>query len=211
MKTPAFPMVELASGLLAGLAGSFAQSVFFSATKPLAPRGPNNPIEYPEAEQSKETATQTIARRVVEGLAQRPLHDKERAGTLVHYAFGSAWGGLYGLWTDGAARGSILRSGSRFGLLVWMAGDNFVLPVFKLAAWPQAYPLRTHVYAIAAHVAYGTTVAAVHAGLERMPELRRSLRIARVLRPLPRTLRRPVVRGAARVASGIRRGALLAA
>lgn len=194
MKAPAFPIAELASGLIAGVAGSLAQSLFFSATKPLAPRGPNKPIEFPETEQSKEGATETIARRVVEGLAKRSLHDEKRAGKMVHYAFGSAWGGLYGLWTGGVARESLLRSGSAFALLVWMVGDNIVLPSFKLAGLPQDYPLRTHAYAIAAHLVYGTTVAGVHAGLQRLPELRAGMRVARALRPLPRGLRRPLAR-----------------
>jgi hypothetical protein len=54
-----------------------------------------------------------------------------------------------------------------FATGVWLVSDNLILPAFRLAAWPQAYPLRTHAYAWAAHLVYGAAVFASYQALTR--------------------------------------------
>jgi hypothetical protein len=92
---------------------------------------------------------------------------KARGGEVVHYAFGAAWGGLYGLAAGSAPWLDSPLGGLAFGTLVWMAGDNTLLPVFRLAAWPRAYPAKTHAYAWAAHAVYGATLWASFEALQR--------------------------------------------
>lgn len=157
------PIGALFEGLVAGAVGAGLQSLFFRATAKITPKPPADAFTPPEWEQAHESALETVARRAVEKLAQRgPLDaaDKKRAGQVVHYGFGAAWGGLYGL-----LRASYPRLWSPSGIAglslgVWMLGDNVILPGFKLAAWPHRYPLRSHAYAIAAHLVYGAGVAA---------------------------------------------------
>jgi putative membrane protein len=164
------PLGALARGLIAGAAGSYAQDVFFKATARGAPRPPEGVFKPPEAKQQGELATVTLARRLSEGVLQRPLADdaKGRAAAAVHYGFGSAWGGLYGLARESrpeALSGTAWMVG--FSALVWTVGDNLMLPALKLSAWPQAYPAKTHAYALAAHLAYGLGVWAAYEALLR--------------------------------------------
>lgn len=151
-------MGALLRGLAAGAAGAAVQSLFFVATKKLAPSSPEGIFQPPEHEQKSETATQTVARRFTEDFLQRgPLSPEQKSthAQLVHYGFGAAWGGLYGLARETwpIARGPLASIG--MGTIVWAIGDNLVLPAFKLAAWPQHYPAKVHGYAFFAHVAYG--------------------------------------------------------
>ena len=96
------------------------------------------------------------ARRVVEGAMKRELPKKSIAGRV------GAWGGAYGLLAGSFRPAATPGGGAAFGSLVWLVSDDFILPVFKLAAWPRAYPLKNHAYAAAAHLVYGATVYGVY-------------------------------------------------
>lgn len=161
------PLGALVRGLAAGVVGSAAQDLFFRATRKIAPHTPREAFSPPEREQIEETATQTVARRVSTHLLQRPLapDEKPRAATAVHYAFGAALGGIYGLLreTTPAMRGA--PGALAYGFGAWMVGDNLVLPAFRLGAWPNAYPLKTHAYALGAHLVFGAAVSAAYAAM----------------------------------------------
>ena len=157
------PLGALARGLIAGALGAGAQSLFFMATRRWTPKPTELPEELrkPEPQAQQESSLQTVARRTVEGLMQRgplSLERKSVAGTVVHYLFGAAWGGLYAL-----CRESFRTSPVLFGMGVWMASDNVILPAFRLAAWPQHYSLKEHHYALHAHVVYGLSTSAAYA------------------------------------------------
>jgi hypothetical protein len=164
------PLGAFLGGLAAGFVGALAQNLFFAATKRLAPPAPD-PYAFDPAEpdQYEELPTQTVARRVIENVMQRgPLVKKDRAGQIVHFAFGSSWGGLYGLAAGSLPRGAALGKGLAFGFGVWLASDDVLLPAFRLSAWPQHYRVDTHLYAIAAHAAYGSAVAFTFAAIDRL-------------------------------------------
>jgi hypothetical protein len=153
----------LARGLAAGAIGAGAQSLFFLATRRWMPKPTKVAPELskPEPEAQDETGLETVARRTAEGLMQRgPLDAGTRsaASSAIHYAFGAAWGGLYGL-----TRETTRVSPIGFGALVWMASDNFLLPLFRVAAWPKHYSLKEHHYALQAHFVYGLSTAAAYA------------------------------------------------
>jgi len=150
---------------------------------------------HEEPQQASETATQTVARRVTEQLARRgPIQHPQLGAQLVHHAFGSGWGGAYGLVASSLPRSTVMTSGLAFGSLVWLVSDDILLPAFRLSAWPQHYPVKTHLYAWAAHAVYGLTVAATHAALERSSPAAQALlgslwltrRVPRLLRPTAR-------------------------
>jgi uncharacterized protein DUF1440 len=200
------PLAALTEGLVAGLAGALAQDLFFALTKRITPPPPKDVFLPPEPEQRAETATQTVARRVIEGLAQRgPVRHPELGGALVHYAFGSAWGGLYGI-----AAGSIrplrsLSGGALFGLAVWSVSDNVLLPAFRLSAGPHQYPVKNHLYAIVAHVVYGAAASASLNALTRLtPQLVSAAAAAVLVRRLPKPVQGPRARRLA--ARGVRVG-----
>lgn len=170
-RTPFGAWVE---GLIAGAVGAGAQTLFFRATRSMAPKPTADAYQPPEPQQQEETATETVARRIAEGLAQRGPLDaraKQRGADLLHYGFGAAWGGLYGLLRASypAWRGPLGLAG--FSALVWMAGDNLLLPAVRLAGWPHRYPPRTHAYALAAHLAYGAGLGGTLALVDRVDTL----------------------------------------
>jgi uncharacterized membrane protein YagU involved in acid resistance len=183
-------------GVAAGLAGAVAQDIFFAVTKKLAPAPAKDVFAPPEIEQEGEMPTQTVARRLVEGLAVRgPLQHEALSGQVVHHAFGTAWGGVYGIVAPSVARLDTLRGGLGFGVAVWMLSDNLLLPLFRLSAWPQDYPVKTHGYALIAHFAYGAAVYAAFRALDGVgPALRAAVGAAVLTRKLPKPLRRPARR-----------------
>jgi hypothetical protein len=157
------PLGAFVRGLAAGAIGAAGQSLFFAATRRWAPTPTKLPrqLRKPEQKAQSESSVQTVARRAVEGLMKRgPLEeaDKARAGTAVHYIFGSLWGGVYAL-----CRESFRTSPTLFGATVWAASDNLLLPAFRVAAWPQHYSLEEHHYALQAHFAYGLATASAYA------------------------------------------------
>jgi hypothetical protein len=158
------PIGALMRGILAGAAGSLAQSAFFRATRKLAPKPPPGAFKPPEAAQRKESETEAVARRFVDRFMQRgPIEHKAAGGQIVHYAFGSAWGAAYGLTAPSVRPLRTLPGGLAFGALVWLISDAVIVPGFRLAGWPQRYPVKNHAYALAAHLVYGAAVAATYA------------------------------------------------
>lgn len=162
------PLGALCAGLVAGFAGALAQNLFFAATRKVAPAPSPDAFAPVEPEQRDEMPTQTVARRLTEQLARRgPLEHPEVAGQAVHFAFGSAWGALYGLAAGTLPRLGTLKGGLAFGMAVCLVSDDVLLPAFRLSAWPHHYPVKTHVYAMAAHAVYGAIVASTFAALGR--------------------------------------------
>src|SRR5437879_660088 len=119
-KTPIAAVVE---GIIAGAVGAGVQSLFFRATASVAPPPAKGSFDPPEAVQANESALETVGRRLVEGLAQRgPLdeRDKARIGNVIHYGFGAAWGGLYGLLRASYPRLWRPSGVAAFSLAVWL-------------------------------------------------------------------------------------------
>jgi uncharacterized membrane protein YagU involved in acid resistance len=158
------PLGALARGLAAGAVGSAVQDLFFKATRRITPPTPQDVFSPPDPEQRDESALQTVARRFVTCLMRRPLspEGKAKGGVVVHYAFGAAFGGVYGLLRETVPAMRRPAGVIAFGVGAWVVGDDLILPAFRLAAGPAAYPLKTHAYAIAAHLVFGAAVAAAY-------------------------------------------------
>jgi hypothetical protein len=189
------PLGAFCAGLAAGFAGALAQNLFFAATKKVAPAPSPDAFTPVEPEQRNEMPTQTVARRLTEHLAQRaPLEHPAAAAQAVHLGFGSAWGALYGLAAGTLPRLGTLKSGLGFGMVVWLVSDDLLLPAFRLSAWPHHYPVKGHLYAIAAHAVYGAIVASTFAALGRaatpataaLGSLWHTRRVPRLVRPAAR-------------------------
>ncbi len=135
--------------------------------------------------------------------------NEKRTARVVHYAFGSSMGGLFGLVAVTFPSAVTLKGGLAFGLAVWVLGDDILLPSFKLAAWPQHHPLKTHLYAIGAHMAYGAATSACFAGIVRsstpVTALLGSLYLTRNVPKLLRPPARRLAKRGLRVAIPVRR------
>jgi hypothetical protein len=167
------PLTALAVGLLAGAAGSAVQSIFFKLTSRVIPKPPKDAFTPSDPAQKHENATETVARRFVQGFMHAgDLNKKKKAlgGQIVHYAFGAGWGGVYALARESVNALSTPIGITTFGTGVWMASDNLILPTFKLAGWPHRYPAKNHAYALAAHLVYGAAVWGVYEGISSFLE-----------------------------------------
>jgi uncharacterized membrane protein YagU involved in acid resistance len=166
------PLGAVVRGMLAGAVGSLAESVFFRATASVAPATPPDAFQPPEPGQRDEVATQTVARRWGEQFMQRgPLtpEQRKRAGNLVHYAFGAAWGMDWAILRESVPALASPGGAVAFGTAAWLASDNVILPAFQLSGPPTAYPAKNHAYAWAAHAVYGLAVWGAYEALRRSP------------------------------------------
>jgi len=162
----------LAAGLAGGLAASWTMNQFQAAWSKAAEgfekphgaqsmqpsEGKDPGADSAEDKQEQDDATVKAAKAISEGIFGRELkeHEKRPAGALVHYAFGTATGGLYGAlaeFTPEVTRGA----GLPFGSIFWLLADEIAVPVLGLSKGPTEYPPSTHAYALASHLVYGLT------------------------------------------------------
>jgi putative membrane protein len=153
----------LVAGAIGGAVASFAMNQFQAGMSKLF-KEPAAPPERkpPEAKQrrqtSEESANVKAAVAVSETVFNHQLAPKEKqwAGQLVHYGYGTAAGALYGAaaehWEDVR-----IGQGAAFGAALWAISDEVAVPVFHLSKGPQEYPLRTHAMALASHLVYSVT------------------------------------------------------
>lgn len=108
-----------------------------------------------------EPATVTVGRLAYESVkGDEPSRDQ--GGTLgkaVHWTYGLAVGGLFGLLRDRVAAGS-LTAGLGYGAALWLLGDEIAVPVLGLAAGPTAHAATVHADALGAHLVYGLATSA---------------------------------------------------
>ncbi|HUQ31778.1 MAG TPA: DUF1440 domain-containing protein [Pyrinomonadaceae bacterium] len=168
------------SGFIGGLVASLTMNQFQEALgrliegieKPhgaqsLKPSGGQSAVQEikrePEANsEEQEDATEKIAVAISENVFGHEMDkdEKEAAGAVVHYAFGAAMGGVYGIAVEVAPEASA-AFGIPFGAVFWLAADEVAVPLLGLAKPPSEYPLTTHAYSLASHLVYGLTAEAV--------------------------------------------------
>ncbi len=106
-------------------------------------------------EQNSDPATTRIATAVSRKVLPTELtsEQKQVAGPLVHYGYGTTVGALYGGMCDAfpAVAGGL---GLPFGIVLWLFGDEVAVPLFGLGPSPVKTPLAKHADALAAHVGY---------------------------------------------------------
>ena len=111
-----------------------------------------------EPKENQDDATVKTAKAISKNVFGHELKESEEkpAGAAVHYAFGTLTGGLYGAMAEVAPQVTA-GTGVPFGAAFWLAADEVTVPLRGLAKGPAAYPLSTHVYALASHLVYGAT------------------------------------------------------
>ena len=85
---------------------------------------------------------------------------------LVHLAYGSAWGMLYGL-LQATYRRPPAAFGATYGLIVWLVGPAFLVPAMRLMGRPSEEPPARSAALIAGHLAYGVALATAFEALQR--------------------------------------------
>jgi uncharacterized protein DUF1440 len=175
----------LAAGLAGGLVASWAMNQFQAVWSKAAegfekPHGAQSmqpsegevPGQAGENKEQQDDATVKTARVISESILGHELKESEKrtAGAAVHYAFGTATGGLYGAVAEYAPLVTT-AAGLPFGVVFWVVADETVVPLLGLSKGPTKYTLSTHTYALASHLVYGLTAEitrrAVRTALER--------------------------------------------
>jgi putative membrane protein len=93
--------------------------------------------------------------------------EKETAGAAVHYAFGTATGGLYGALAEVSPQ-LTMGAGLPFGAAFWLIADEVTVPLLGLSEGPTEYPVSTHVYSFASHLVYGVTTEVTRRALRQV-------------------------------------------
>lgn len=86
-----------------------------------------------------------------------PEDKKSLAGNIVHYSFGTSMGLIFSFLQSGKSSNLLLR-GISFGGIVWVIADNVLVPLMGLSKSPTKYSLKSHLYALGAHLIYGGTL-----------------------------------------------------
>ena len=152
----------LAAGLTAGFVASWTMNEFQAAwskaaegfEKPhgaqaMQPSEGERPGEEGQNKEQQDDATVKAAKAISENILGRELEESEKrgAGAAVHYAFGTATGGLYGAVAEFAPAVTI-AGGVPFGAAFWLLADETAVPLLGLSEGPTKYPLSTHAYAL---------------------------------------------------------------
>ncbi len=157
-------------GFAAGMAGSALIGAFLQSTAKLMPQPKEGAFQPPEREQTAEQPSETVARRMVEGLMHRgPLFGdaKKRLGAAVSFGYGALLGSIYGLLRESRVLCGPL-GGLAFGAAVHGLSHGILMPALRLEPPPHKQRIAMHAYMLVAHAIYGLGVYGVYE-LERDP------------------------------------------
>jgi putative membrane protein len=160
----------IVAGLAAGLVASWTMNQFQAAWTRIAENSEKShgaqsmqPSHGSKGDQAQDVneqddATVETAKVISENLFGHELKEseKEPAGAVVHYAFGTATGALYGALAEVSPQVTA-AAGLPFGAVFWLIADEVSVPLLGLSKGPTAYPVSTHVYSLASHLVYGVT------------------------------------------------------
>jgi putative membrane protein len=158
---------DVGKSLLIGLAGGLAATFIMTQVQTAWGKAQKGDQDSPNAEdrqrQVSEQSTVKVADRISRATTDHelPQEQKQTAGNAVHYGFGTLMGGVYGTLScllDEAPFGT----GILFGMGLWLAADEFVLPYLNLSKRPQEKDLKEHLYEASMHAVYGLTLDAVN-------------------------------------------------
>ena len=152
------PIGALLAGVVAGAIGTVAMDAFLYR-RYRGEGGRSEPIAWETAgglkDFGKAPVPALVGKRLAEAFLQRelPPSTARLVTNVMHWGYGTAWGGLYGLLVgSGRSRSALL--GLPFGALVWGA-DYALLPLGKFYKPIWQYDLKTLGKDLSAHFVYG--------------------------------------------------------
>jgi hypothetical protein len=150
------PLGALARGLVAGLAGTAALTAYqtYRSVKQGASLKDSVAPEPPERWEDAPAPGQ-VGYRFARGLFERDLSPEHATKTtnLVHWAYGTAWGGAYGL-VEGTAEMNPVLAGVGFGSVVF-GSAYMMLPAMGLYEPPWEYDAKSLGVDWSYHAVYG--------------------------------------------------------
>jgi hypothetical protein len=154
-------------GLLAGLGAGFAATAAMTLfqlswsriqhkLQQTAAHKPENSSENQGS--GEESSTVKLANAVSQAVVHRPLtyDEKEPASYVVHFAFGTLMGGLYGISSEYLPVAK-LGHGLFHGLALWAGADALTIPALGLSRPVNERSPVELTYEILAHAVYGVS------------------------------------------------------
>jgi len=154
----------IAAGTLGGLAASWVMSQFQTVWTKASEAAAGNSGKSNGRQPSEQEEDPTI--KTAEGITRTftgerlTRRQKQKAGPIVHFAFGAAMGGVYGAAAEFLPAVKSL-SGAPYGAALFLGADEVALPVLGLTKKPLDYPASRHVYGLSSHFIYGLTLETV--------------------------------------------------
>jgi uncharacterized membrane protein YagU involved in acid resistance len=117
--------------------------------------------EENQQQSNDEPATVHVADNIYTSATGKPLQrfERRKAGKLVHYGFGTLAGIAYGVLSEFVPQ-TRAGFGSAFGSALFVGADEIGLPLAGLSKPASEYPPKTHIYAWASHLVYGSALEA---------------------------------------------------
>ncbi len=157
------------AGLVGGLVGTIVMTAFQNGWSKTSQALKGNHQQDQPSQQSgeeSEDATMKVAGKLSEAVGHPFSHEqRKKFGPVVHYAFGTAQGALYGAVTELARVRGGLVAGASLGAALFVFADEIGLSALGLSGKPTDYPLSSHAYALASHLVYGMTTEIARRGL----------------------------------------------
>src|SRR3954447_9265945 len=160
----------LVAGGAAGLAGTIAMTQFQHLwSKASEKLNDKSTMPGDSGTRSNESDSEDATMKAAGKLAALARHnlsreEKKKASPIIHFAFGTGMGSLYGAMVEYGPRDmrkhSVL-SGLGFGSGLFAGADEIVVPALGLSRSPGKSPMSSHLYALASHVVYGITAGTV--------------------------------------------------
>lgn len=162
------------AGAAGGLAASWVMNEFMSGPgqklQQALQTDRQNEEDRRQSSQPNEDATMKTADALVStatGGRHLSWQAKEKGGPVVHYAFGSLMGALYGgaveLWPGASA-----NLGTTFGTALFTGADVIAVPTLKLGPAADEQPKTKLASPLAAHIVYGATTELVRRIVRKM-------------------------------------------
>ncbi len=147
----------IVAGAVGGLAATYVMTKFQTSFSKLAQEDQENQAQGAGGEPSTVKMADKIATTVTGH--HLPKQQKEAAGNLVHFGFGTIMGIAYGVLTE-AIPAANAGFGTAFGSVLFVGADEVGVPAAGLSKPPQETPLKLHAFAWASHLVYGAALEA---------------------------------------------------
>lgn len=159
------PLGALARGVIAGVAGTALMTAWQELSAKLMPSDASG--GDPPADPWEEApAPAKVARRLAGVFeADIPAEQIDTATNVMHWAYGTGWGAVYGL-IAGSHDGRAGRDGLAFGTAVWAASYLELVPM-GLYEPPWTYPPKQLALEWSFHAVYGLGAGLAYAALDR--------------------------------------------
>ena len=155
------PLRGVVAGVAGGLLASWVMNEFVAGpgkrlSKQVQTREQNQEQAKHKDDPDATMKTADKLTEVATGGQHLTREEQEKAGPIVHYAFGALMGGVYGVLAEYSG---VVRSGfgATFGAVLFAGADLLAVPALHLAAPLSETPAETLVTPFATHLVYGVS------------------------------------------------------